>query len=166
RPVFVVAGVGNGTGDRLFAKSGYRVAVVARDSDQAKKLADQINSSEGEAAGFGAGDYSYKSVLAVWDEIKSFKWPSTQQPGPIRGALWNAANGVFKNFLDVTEEDLNLSLEGNITGAFAFSRQAVLTFKENEVDERGARGTLLFTGATASIRGNVLTSAFAVGKSA
>ncbi|THH07724.1 hypothetical protein EW146_g9223, partial [Bondarzewia mesenterica] len=30
--------------------------------------------------------------------------------------------------------------------------------------EKGKRGTLLFTGATASLRGNVTTSAFATGK--
>lgn len=65
----------------------------------------------------------------------------------------------------MTEEDINSSLEVNLTAAFAFSRGAILAFKQNPIDERGARGTLLFTGATASIRGNVTTSAFATGKS-
>ncbi len=78
--------------------------------------------------------------------------------------MWNASNGGFSSFLDVTEESLNQSLEANVTGAFAFSRQAVLTFRGNELDERGKRGTLLFTGATASIRGNVFTSAFSAAK--
>ena len=71
---------------------------------------------------------------------------------------------MFKQFLDVTEEDLKLSQQGNIEAPFAFSRQAVLTFQQNEIDELGRRGTLIFTGATASIRGNVYTSAFAAGK--
>ncbi|KAI0804747.1 short-chain dehydrogenase/reductase SDR [Irpex lacteus] len=164
RPVFIVAGVGNGSGDRLFAKSGYRVAIIARHKEQAQKVADDINKTGGEAAGFGSNDYAYKSIIAVWDEIKSFKWPSSQQIAPIRAALWNASNGGFSSFLDVTEESLNQSLEANVTGAFAFSRQAVLTFRENELDERGKRGTLLFTGATASIRGNVFTSAFSAAK--
>jgi short chain dehydrogenase len=36
---------------------------------------------------------------------------------------------------------------------------------ENAIDSKnGARGTLIFTGATASLRGNVTTSAFAAGK--
>ncbi|KAI0804752.1 NAD-P-binding protein [Irpex lacteus] len=169
RQVFVVAGVGAGSGTgasaaRLFAKNGYKVAVIARGADRAKKLADEINSSGGEAAGFGTSDYAYKSILAVWDEIKSFKWPSSQQPAPIRAALWNAGNSVFSPFLDVTEDNLNLSLQSNVQGPFAFSRQAVLTFRENELDERGKRGTLLFTGATASTRGNTWTSAVAAGK--
>lgn len=53
----------------------------------------------------------------------------------------------------------------NVVAAFAFSRELIQTFKANEVDEKGRRGTLIFTGATASLRGNVLTSSFAAGKS-
>lgn len=55
-------------------------------------------------------------------------------------------------------------MDTNITAPFAFSRQVLLAFKENEIDQLGKRGTLLFTGATASWRGNVTTSAFAAGK--
>jgi len=39
-----------------------------------------------------------------------------------------------------------------------------VAFKDLELNEVGKRGTLIFTGATASIRGNVVTSAFAAGK--
>jgi hypothetical protein len=43
----------------------------------------------------------------------------------------------------------------NIIAAFAFARQAILAFKELDIEEggKGKRGTLLFTGATASLRG-------------
>ena len=42
---------------------------------------------------------------------------------------------------------------------------ALLVMKDNGIDPaNGARGTLIFTGATASLRGNVTTSAFAAGK--
>ena len=54
----------------------------------------------------------------------------------------------------------------NIEAAFSFSRHVIKTFKDNQVDPaNGARGTLIFTGATASLRGNVTTSVFAAGKS-
>ncbi|KAI0086068.1 short-chain dehydrogenase/reductase SDR [Irpex rosettiformis] len=169
RPIFVVAGIGAGAGTgasaaRLFAANGFRVAIIARGADRAEKLASEINTSGGEAAGFGTSDYTYKSILAVWDTIKSYKWPSTQESAPIRVALWNTGDPLFKGFLDVSEQDLNLSLEGSVQGPFAFARQAVLTFRENEVDDKGKRGTLLFTGATASTRGNTWTSAVAAGK--
>ena len=55
-------------------------------------------------------------------------------------------------------------MEVHVTAGFAFSRRVILAFKENEIDTLGCRGTLIFTGATASIRGNVFTSAFAAGK--
>ncbi|KAH9945063.1 NAD-P-binding protein [Epithele typhae] len=167
RPMIVVAGVGGGRGScvrsRLFAKSGYRVALVARTADSLKKVADEINASGGEAAPFPVPDYSYKAVTGVFDSILSHKWPS---PGAseLRVALWNASAGTFKNFLDVTEEDIQNSVNLNVVASFAFSRRAILAFKENAVNANGARGTLLFTGATAGIRGNTWTSAFAAGK--
>jgi NAD(P)-dependent dehydrogenase (short-subunit alcohol dehydrogenase family) len=53
----------------------------------------------------------------------------------------------------------------NVEAGFAFSREAILTFKQNEIEEpKGKRGTLIFTGATASLRGNTTTSVFAAGK--
>lgn len=149
---------------RLFAASGYRVALIGRTSDLAKKLVDEINAAGGEAASFGSGDYNFQSTTAVWERVKSHRWASAQEPAPIRVALWNAAGWAFKPFLGHTEADLDAALEGNIKGAFAFSQQAILTFKENEVDEYGARGTLLFTGGTASWRSNPYTSALAIGK--
>lgn len=99
----------------------------------------------------------------MFQTIKQHKWSTSEKP-EIRVALWNAGAGVWKSFLDVTEQELQTVVETNITAAFAFSRQALLAFKENGIDQIGKRGTLLFTGATASWRGNVTTSAFASGK--
>jgi NAD(P)-dependent dehydrogenase (short-subunit alcohol dehydrogenase family) len=54
----------------------------------------------------------------------------------------------------------------SLAAAFSFSRGAILAFKDNkELEEStGARGTLIFTGATAAIRGDVITSAFSASK--
>ena len=72
---------------------------------------------------------------------------------------------MFKPFLDQTEEDLETSLEANVRGAFAFSQRAISTFKENEIDERGARGTLLFTGGIASVKADPFGTSISAGKS-
>lgn len=94
----------------------------------------------------------------------SSHFPSSQYP--IRAALFNIGHGVWKPFLDITQEDIKTTLDTNVVAAFAFSREAILKFKENEPDaETGGRGTLIFTGATASLRGNTTTSAFAAAKS-
>jgi NAD(P)-dependent dehydrogenase (short-subunit alcohol dehydrogenase family) len=72
---------------------------------------------------------------------------------------------VWKPFLDVTPQDVQECLQTSVAAAFAFARGAVLAFKGNDVDAAsGKRGALVFTGATASLRGNVVTSAFAAGK--
>ncbi|KZP23117.1 NAD(P)-binding protein, partial [Athelia psychrophila] len=78
--------------------------------------------------------------------------------------IFNAAFGVWKPFLELKPEETQESVDTNIVGAFAFSREATTAFKDLAIDEaRGKQGTLLFTGATASLRGNTTTSAFAAG---
>ncbi|TBU40318.1 NAD-P-binding protein [Dichomitus squalens] len=167
-PVLVVAGVGNGTGTgaavaRLFAKKGYRVALISRNPDHPNRLASEINNEGREAAAFIIPDYSYSATLSVFDTISAHKWNS-EGPSELRVGVWNAGADAWKGFLDVTEQDIAKSVQVQVIAAFAFSRGAILKFKENPLDERGRRGTLIFTGATASLRGNVRTSTFATGK--
>lgn len=83
----------------------------------------------------------------------------------MRVALFNVAHGVWKPFLQVTPQDVQDCLQTSVAAAFSFSRGAILAFKDNDIEaHNGKRGALLFTGATASLRGNVITSAFAAGK--
>ncbi|TFK98104.1 short-chain dehydrogenase/reductase SDR [Pterulicium gracile] len=167
KPLIVVAGVGNGSGTggstaRLFAKNGYSVALIARGADSLKKITDEINSSEGDAAPFAIEAYNAANVSAVFVKIFE-KFPA--QTHTLRIALWNVAEGVFKNFLSITPEEVSTTFSSSVAPAFAFSREVILKFKENDIVD-GTRGTLLFTGATASVRGNVLTSLFSAGKHA
>lgn len=71
---------------------------------------------------------------------------------------------MWKPFLQITDEEVEEALNTNVRAAFAFSRLAITAFKENDLNEVGKRGSLIFTGATAATRGNVVTSAFAAGK--
>ncbi|KAI8980023.1 NAD-P-binding protein [Trametes punicea] len=168
KPLLIVAGIGNGTGTgaataRVFSKAGYRVALIARNKEHLQRVVDELTSSGGEAAAFPITGYTYSAISSVWDTIARYEWPSGQ-PSDIRVALWNSGVEAFGSFLTVTEEAIQASLEVHVTSGFAFSRKAILAFQENDLDANGCRGTLLFTGATASIRGNVYTSAFAAGK--
>jgi len=168
RPTFVVVGIGNGTGTgaasaRVFARAGYRVVLTSRNPDHLKKVADEINDSGGEAAAFPITSYTYSEILGVYESIKSHQWPTAGKT-EIRAALFNAAGGVWKSFLDVTEEDIQNALSANIASAFAFSRASILAFKENEIDQAGSRGTLIFTGAPNSIRALVNVSVVTAGK--
>lgn len=120
------------------------------------------DSSITKALPFCVENYSDQQLESAWHEIRrSF----SDDKYIIRAALWNTGQGIWKPFLDITPEEVRESLQINIEAAFSFSRSAIKTFKDNDIDpSNGARGTLLFTGATASLRGNVTTSAFAAGK--
>lgn len=165
--VLVVAGLGNGSGTgaataRLFAKKGFNVALIARGKDIVEKLSEEIRSSGGQAAPFAVESYAAQDIASAWGAIRNH-YPSPEYN--IRAAVFNAGYGVWKPFLDITPEEVQTSLQTNIASAFAFSREAILSFKENDIEEaNGKRGILIFTGATASLRGNVVTSAFAAGK--
>jgi NAD(P)-dependent dehydrogenase (short-subunit alcohol dehydrogenase family) len=80
--------------------------------------------------------------------------------------VFNASQGAWKPFLNLTPEEVRTAAEVNLNGAFAFSREAILAFKENKIEHEkiGKRGSLIFTSATAALRGNTTTSLFAAGK--
>jgi len=162
--IAVVAGVGSGGGTgaavaRRFATTGYKVALLSRNAKSLQGLSDSIKASGGEAAPFPVSAYSHSEIGKAFEAIKK-EWPGD----PIRVAVWNAGDGVWAPFLNISEDQLQKTVAGTVFGPFAFARESILDFKTQELDDRGARGTLIFTGATASIRGNVTTSAFASGK--
>ncbi|KAH9475058.1 putative oxidoreductase YoxD [Psilocybe cubensis] len=165
--VLVVAGLGNGSGTgastaRLFAKNGYSVALIARGADSVNKLAQEINGSGGHAEPFPITSYSNDDVTSAWTAVHA-KFPKPEYV--VRVAVFNAGFGVWKKFLDITPQEIEESLQTNVVSAFAFARGAILAFKDNDIEQpNGKKGALIFTGATASTRGNVVTSAFAAGK--
>ncbi|KAG9307958.1 hypothetical protein JVU11DRAFT_12764 [Chiua virens] len=174
RPLFIVAGIGNGSGTgastaRLFGKLGYRVALISRGPEHLNKLADEINQKGGEAVSFPVQDYTPASIRSAFTNLRN-RFPVSTSP--LRVALFNAGYGVWKPFLSITEEEVRESLDVNVLAAYTFSREVLLELTKNDIEQPseggkgGARkkGTLIFTGATASIRGNTTTSAFSIGK--
>ena len=115
-----------------------------------------------QAAPFSLPSYSDEHIASAWQAIHA-KFPKPEYF--IRVAIFNVGYGVWKPFLDITPQDVQESLQTNVAAAFSFARGAILAFKDNDIEQpNGKRGTLIFTGATASLRGNVVTSAFAAGK--
>lgn len=126
------------------------------------KISEEINAEGGQAAPFPLKSYSHEDIATTWSAIQQ-RFPKPEYE--IRAAVWNAGNAVWKPFLDITYDELDSTVDTGIKSAFAFARHSILAFKENEVDPvNGKRGALIFTGATASIRGNVLTSAISASK--
>ncbi|OJD25574.1 hypothetical protein ACJ73_03061 [Blastomyces percursus] len=162
KAIAVIAGVGAGTGAsiaRKFAQK-YSVAVLARSPTSYQSLVQEISSGGGNAVGINTDVTSVASVKSAFAEI------SNAFPGaPVAAAIYNVGGGfVRKPFLELSQEDFTAGYESNAKGAFHFSQAVLpLLLKSQNLEHPP---TLIFTGATASLRGSALCSSFATGKSA
>ena len=152
KKVAVVLGVGPGTGAALarrFAKEGYAVALLARSTETTQPLEAELPGSKA----FACDASDATSVEKAFADIRS-------SLGEVDVLVYNAGSGVFAPFEDVTAEQFESSWRINTLGAFVASKAVVESMKK-----RGA-GSIIFIGATASRRGNKMTSAFAPAKAA
>ncbi|KAJ5747044.1 uncharacterized protein N7511_008740 [Penicillium nucicola] len=157
----IIAGVGPGTGAsiaRKFAKT-YSVVVLARNPDNYDPVVQEINASGGQAIGISTDVSDSKSVNAAFDKI------ATQYPtAKVAAAVFNPGGGfVRKPFLELTEQDYSIALASQGQGAFNFAQRSLpLLLDSRESSEYPP--TLIFTGATASLKGSANFAAFASGK--
>lgn len=152
KPVCAIVGTGPGNGAafaRKFAAAGYQVALLARNLDTVSSLASEIEGARAYACDVGVA----ASIQTAFDLIH-------REMGEVDTLIYNAGAGIWKNVEEITAEEFEQSWRVNALGAFLVSRQVIPAMKQ-----RG-RGNILFIGATASRRGNVLTAAFAPAKAA
>lgn len=152
KPVAVVAGAGPGNGAALarrFAKGGYAVAMLARDEGKVADLARQIDGAVAYACDVG----DPASISAVFERIAA-------ELGAVDVLLFNAGSGVFKSVEEITPAEFEASWRVNAYASLLCSQAVIPAMKA-----KGA-GVILFTGATASLRGNKRTAAFAPAKAA
>ncbi|KAJ5120302.1 uncharacterized protein N7515_009690 [Penicillium bovifimosum] len=159
--IAIIAGVGPGTGAsiaRKFAKA-YSVVVLARNPDNYNGVVQAIKASGGQAIGIQADVSDSKSINAAFDQIEA-QYPSSN----VAAAVFNPGGGfVRKPFLELTEEDYATALASQAQGAFNFAKRSLpLLLKARESAEYPP--TLIFTGATASVKGSANFAAFASGK--
>lgn len=152
--VAAIVGVGPGLGRALalrFAGEGYRVALLARGEDKLTPVADAISAVGGASLSVPCDCTDPASVRAAFDRIE-------KEAGAAKLVVYNA--GVFKmaGVLELSPEEFEQAWRSNCAGGFHVA-QAVLP----AMLERGA-GTLIYTGATGSLRGGARFSALAVGK--
>lgn len=148
----VIAGAGPGNGAALakrFSDGGYATALLARSGDDARRLAATLPN----AAGYACDVTDPVSVAESFAAIE-------RDLGAPDALLFNAGSGVFKGIEDLSPADFEASWRVNAFGALLCS-QAVLP----AMRARG-EGTIIFTGATASLRGGKRTAAFAPAKAA
>lgn len=154
--VCCVIGAGDATGAavaRRFAREGYTVCVARRTEAALQPLVDQITAQGGRALGFGLDARREEQVVGFFDRIEA-------EVGPIEVMVFNVGGNVRFPILDTTAQKYFKVWEMCAMAGFLAGREAARVMLP-----RG-RGTVLFTGATASLRGGAGFAAFAGGKAA
>ena len=152
KPVCAVVGVGSGNGAAIaekFVDEGYQVALLARKKDYLDQLARKL----GNATAYCCDVTESEQIIAAFRAIK-------QDMGVIDVLIYNAGSGVFKPF-DVTSlEEFDVSWRINTRGLLVAAQQVMEDMRSK------SKGSIIVTGATASLRGNIQTAAFASAKAA
>lgn len=154
--VALVVGAGDALGGaiaRRFAREGYTACVVRRTADALQPLVQQIEAEGGKAIAFGADARLEDVMVPLVDRIEA-------EVGPIEVAVHNIGANVRFGIRETTARVYRKVWEMAAFSAFLTGREAARVMVP-----RGA-GTILFTGATASIRGGAGFSAFAGAKHA
>jgi len=162
RPFAIIAGVGPGTGAALALKfsSAYPVALLARTPANYEPYVDEINKSGGHAIGISTDLSSSSSINSAFDRIRS-------EYGTVcAAAVYNASGRFFrKSILELTEEEFTAGYDVSCKGAFLFTQAVMpLLLKGVEGGDVKYPPTLVYTGATASVKSSALMSSFSTGK--
>ncbi|MGO9421116.1 SDR family NAD(P)-dependent oxidoreductase [Roseiarcus sp.] len=158
RGVSVVIGAGDGLGAsvaRAFARENLAAVVTRRPRhlEQLQTLAESIRAEGGEAHAFGLDARKEADVAAFFDEVE-------RTIGPIEVLVFNIGANVRFPVTETTAQVYSKVWEMAAFAGFLAGREAARVMVP-----RG-RGTMLFTGATASVRGGAGFSAFAGAKHA
>ena len=150
----LVIGAGDATGGaiaRRFAREGYVAVVTRREKSSLDPLVAQIRDAGGEAHGFGSDARVESEVVELFATIE-------RDIAPLEAMVFNIGANVNFPIRETTERVYRKVWEMAALSGFLAGREAA-----RAMVPRG-KGTIIFTGATASIRGGAGFSAFAGAK--
>ncbi|HMP63412.1 MAG TPA: SDR family NAD(P)-dependent oxidoreductase [Phenylobacterium sp.] len=152
----VVIGAGDGVGGAIakaFAAEGLTACVTRRPRhiDQLEQLAQEIRAAGGQARAFGVDAREEADMADLFDAIE-------REVGPIEVVVFNIGANVRFPILETTSRVFTKVWQMACFAGFLTGREAARV-----MSPRG-RGTLIFTGATASVRGREGFAAFAAAK--
>ena len=156
--VCLVIGAGDDTGAaiaRAFARDGYTACVARRPrhADALEALAQSIRDDGGDARAFPTDARDEDAMIALFETIEA-------EVGPIEIAVFNIGANVRFSITETTARVFTKVWEMATFAGFLMGREAAKRMLTRE------RGTIIFTGATASMRGASGFSAFAGAKHA
>ncbi len=152
----LVVGAGDGLGAaiaRRFAREGYAAVVTrrARHMNELESLAHRIRDAGGVAHPFGVDARKEEEMVALIERVEG-------EVGPIEVAVFNIGANVSFPVTETTSRVYYKVWEMACFAGFLMGREVA----KRMVPRR--RGTILFTGATASVRGGAGFAAFAGAK--
>ena len=163
-PVALIIGAGDATGGaiaRRFAREGYVACVTRRSLNRLQLLLEQIKLDGGQAHGFASDARKEEEVIALVAQIES-------TIGPIEVMVFNIGANAPSSVLNESARKYFKIWEMACFGGFLNGREVakrMVTRADAAAAGAGAGGgrkqTIIFTGATASIRGSANFSAFA-----
>jgi NAD(P)-dependent dehydrogenase (short-subunit alcohol dehydrogenase family) len=161
--VALIVGAGDATGGaiaRRFARGGYTACVTRRSLDKLQPLVEQIKAEGGQAIGFASDARKEEDVVALVEQIES-------TVGPIEVLVFNIGANVPCSILEETARKYFKIWEMACLGGFLNGREVARRMVAREGRAEGEhKGTIIFTGATASLRGSANFAAFAGAKHA
>lgn len=152
--VALLVGAGDAIGAavaRRFAAGGYRVCIARRDPEKSRDVVRGIAAAGGVARAVATDVRSEEAVAALFARVKA-------ELGPVEICLFNAGANTKAPLIETSARLFSKVWELACYGGFLTGREAA-----RHMVPRG-RGTILFTGATASLRGGAGFAAFAAAK--
>ena len=154
--VALIIGAGDATGGAIakrFAAGGLTACMTRRDAAKLEPLIQGIVAAGGTAHGFGSDARKEDEVIALVEQIE-------RDIGPIEVLVFNIGANVPCSVLEETARKYFKIWEMACFGGFLNGREVA-----KRMVARG-RGTIIFTGATAGLRGSANFAAFAGAKHA
>ena len=154
--VALIIGAGDATGGEIakrFARGSYIACMTRRNADKLQPLIDEIEQNGGTAYGFASDARKEEQVIALIEQIES-------SIGPIEVMVFNIGANVPCSILEETARKYFKIWEMACFSAFLVGREVAKRMVQRE------RGSIIFTGATAGVRGAANFAAFAGAKHA
>ncbi len=152
----LIIGAGDATGGAIakrFAREGLITCVTRRSAEKLAPLVEEINRGGGVAHGFASDARNEEEVIKLVEAIE-------REIAPIEVLVFNIGANVPCSILDETAKKYFKIWEMACFGGFLAGREVAKRMVVRE------RGTIIFTGATAALRGAAGFAAFAGAKHA
>ena len=147
-------GVGPGLGGSIakrFAREGWSIGLMARNRAKLEAMQQEISALGGTSRAVACDAADERSVQDAFAKLRS-------ELGDPEVFVYNAGGFHMGSIVDITAEQFERTWKISCLGGFLSAREVLPPMI------KAGRGTIIFTGATASLRGSANFAPFAVGK--